>query len=190
MEDIKEVGLKEAEEKVFENNEEKELLIYYNLTENEVYEGLKWFQSVVGKNRRIVYIVLCLSIVAINLFDMLFRGNTHPYNYLFIGVSLAIVFIVWYSPYRYRKQTSIIVGNEELTFSMGFKEEHILIREEEGKTHLCYNDDSFIAKEQEDKFIFLFEKEKIYILPKRCIDKNEEEEIKGYLSKMGDRYQK
>lgn len=190
MEDIKEVGLKEAEEKVFENAEGKELLIYYNLTENEVYEGLKWFQSVVGKNRRIVYTVLCLSIVAINLFDMLFRGNTHPYNYLFIGVSLAIVFIVWYSPYRYRKQTSIIVGNEELTFSMGFKEEHILIREEEGQTHLCYKDDSFIAKEEKDKFIFLFEKEKIYILPKRCIDKNEEEEIKGYLSKMGDRYQK
>ncbi len=186
--DFSEQDLPAVTKGIEEPVEKPHVEVSYDLTGDEVRAGLKRFQKSYGRTRNIVYTVLCGFIIAVNLFDMIFRGNTSAFCYLFIGVSLAIIFIIWNAPKRHREQIAKAMEQEHLTFTMCIYEDCIFIRESEGGFRIRFDDASNQVIEMPQQFVVCVGKERIYILPKRCIQKEQEEKILENFSHLGERF--
>lgn len=187
----KEISLSEENQEITdEKNPEEELItVSYDLTEQEVRKGLKRFQKETQRKRKWVYTILFCAIIGINLFDMIFRGNTSGYTYLFVGVSIAVIFIIWYTPYRHREQVAMAISQEKMTFSMNLYPDSITVETEDGIERFQYENPQFQVIEQSDQFVIVVGKDRIYLLPKRCMQSQEIKKAKEYFTILDSRYQ-
>ena len=183
------VGFEEEAKSYYDEHDKQEHLnISYNLKPREVKEGLKRFQKERRKKRRYVYISLCLLVVLINLFDMIFNHNVNPYNYFFIGVSLAIIYIILFTPVMHRNNIARVFANQSFTFSMKFYDDLIYVKQSKGSNRIPYTclDNKFI--EDDEKFMIISSDQNMYIVPKRCLNEKKVEKIREYAKKFEERY--
>lgn len=189
IEEYSEKDLSATQKGAYEDENEKHVKIEYNLTPKEVDESLKLFQKKNLYKRNMVYTVCCLIITVISFLDLAFFGQKKTFDCLFIGVSLAIIFIVWYNLKYYRKKVCKAFESEDLNFNMNVYPDYIFIKELEGGVKLRYSNYKTKVYEQTDKFIISVSKERIYIIPKRCIDEKTKKEIINYFkSGLKDRF--
>ena len=172
---------------VVEDRTKPHLDITYNLTGKEVKDGLKRFQKNYGRTRKYIYTILCAAIVLINLFDMIFRKNLSGYTYFFVGVALAIIFIIWYNPIRHRNIIARSIDLEKMDFSMSFYDDMIYIKEENGSNRISYSSEESKMIEDDEKFIVVSNAQRIYIIPKRCLKNDETDRIREYAKKFKER---
>lgn len=162
----------------------------YNLTGEDVREGLKRFQKQYGKTRKIVYTALCGVIIVINLIDMIFNQNLNPLSYLFVGVAIAVLFVVWNNPKMHRNKIAKAVESDDINFTMCIYDEHVFIREQDGGLKIKYDDEKNRFFETKERFIICNGKERIYILPKRCITDNDISFIRSKFEILEERFVK
>mgnify|MGYP004457725239 CR=1 FL=1 len=169
-----------------EEKSEDCMQIRYNLTADEVRKGLKRFQRANSLKKNIVYTLCCVFIIVVNLYDMIFRQNTAIYTYLFVGVALAIVFILWYSPKRHRDKMAIAIEQEKMDFQMQVYNDHILIKEQQGGLRIRFDNPHLRIFEDEEIFTICPNRERIYILPKRCLEN--QEKMQDIFKVLGERF--
>lgn len=178
----------EAKSYYDEYDKKKHLKISYDLTPEEIKNGLKRFQKEVRNKRRYIYIGLCLAIVFMNLYDMGFRHNISAYNYFFIGASFAAIYIIIYTPILHRNNIAKAVANQKIKFSMRFYDDLIYIKQSEGSNRIPYTnlDNKFI--EDGEKFMVICSNQNMYIVPKRCLNDDKIDKIREYAKKFEERY--
>lgn len=171
-----------------EHDRQKHLNVSYNLKPHEVKAGLKRFQKEKRKKKRYFYISLCLLAILINLFDMIFNSNKEIYNYVFIGIALAILYVIWFMPIIHRNNIARIFANQSFNFSMKFYDDLIYIKQSDGSNRIAYTclDNKFI--EDDEKFMIIGSDQNMYIVPKRCLNERKIEKIREYAKKFEDRY--
>ncbi len=171
-----------------EYDKKKHFKISYDLRPDEIKLGLKRFQKENRQKRRYLYIALCLVVVLVNFYDMVFRHNISPYNYFFIGASFAVIYIIIYTPILHRNNIAKAVANEKLKFSMRFYDDLIYIKQSEGSNRIPYTslDNKFI--EDDKKFMVICSDQSMYIVPKRCLNDEKIEKIREYAKKFEERY--
>lgn len=178
----------EAKSYYDEYDKRKHLKISYDLTSEEIKNGLKRFQKEVRKKRIYIYIGLCLAIVFINLYDMVFRRNISAYNYFFIGASFAAIYIIIYTPILHRNNIAKAVADHKIKFSMRFYDDLIYIKQSEGENRIPYTnlDNKFI--EDNEKFMVICSDQNMYIVPKRCLNDDKIDKIREYAKRFEERY--
>ena len=119
---------------------------------------------------------------------MVFRHNISAYNYFFIGASFAAIYIIIYTPIMHRNNIAKAVANEKLKFSMRFYDDLIYVKQSEGSNRIPYTslDNKFI--EDDEKFMVICSDQSMYIVPKRCLNDEKIEKIRGYAKKFEERY--
>lgn len=178
----------EAKSYYDEYDKGEHLKISYDLTPEEIKKGLKRFQKEVRKKRRYIYIGLCLAVVLMNLYDMVFKHNINAYNYFFIGASFAAIYIIIYTPILHRNNIAKAVANHKIKFSMRFYDDLIYIKQSEGANRIPYTnlDNKFI--EDNEKFMVICSNQNMYIVPKRCLNDDKIDKIREYAKKFEERY--
>lgn len=182
-------GFEQEADSYYDEYDKKEHFdVFYDLMPDEIKMGLKRFQKEVRKKRRYLYIGLCLFVVFINLYDMVFRHNISAYNYFFIGASFAAIYIIIYTPIMHRNNIAKAVANEKIKFSMRFYDDLIYVKQSEGSNRIPYTslDNKFI--EDDEKFMVICSDQSMYIVPKRCLNDEKIEKIRGYAKKFEERY--
>lgn len=169
-----------------EKEQEDCMQIRYNLTADEVRKGLKRFQRANSRKKNIVYTLCCVFIIVVNLYDMIFRQNTAAYTYVFVGVALAIIFILWYSPKRHREKMAMAIEQEKMEFQMQIYSDHILIKEQQGGLRIRFDNPHVRIFEDEEIFTICPNRERIYILPKRCLEN--QEKMRDVFKVLGERF--
>ena len=171
-----------------EHDKKEHLKISYDLEPEEIRNGLKRFQKEVRRKRKYIYISLCLFIVFINLYDMVFRHNISAYNYFFIGASLAAIYIIIYTPIMHRNNIAKAIAGQKMKFSMRFYDDLIYIKQSEGANRIPYTslDNKFI--EDNEKFMVICADQNMYIVPKRCLNDEKIKKIREYAKKFEERY--
>lgn len=178
----------EAKSYYNEYDKTKHLKISYDLTPEEIKDGLKRFQKEVRTKRRYMYIGLCLAVIFINLYDMFFKQNISAYNYFFIGVAFVAIHIIIYTPVLHRNNIAKAVANQKIKFSMRFYDDLIYIKQSEGANRIPYTslDNKFI--EDSEKFMVICSNQNMYIVPKRCLNDEKIAKIREYAKKFEERY--
>lgn len=111
-------------------------------------------------------------------------------------LSIAMIFITWYNTFRIKKyllRALKTLEDDRYIFSLyddSFKIETVISDEEKNSEDYVpikpkiveFSESGINIIEREDMFIIIIQKETIYVLPKRHIDKNSSEIIKDKLS--------
>lgn len=160
--------------------------VSYNLTEEEVETGMKAFQKKHLFKRNLIFTILFGLVLVFYLIDLFLRTPS-TVTYLGTIVCIAVVFIIWYNPVRHRKQVAKAMAQIEEPFTMDIYDEYIFVKEENGGFRIMYNNPSNFILNQKDKYIISVGKERIYILPKRCLDEEQQAGINQKFQALGER---
>lgn len=172
----------------------------YSISNDEENIAFKEFQKKYIYKKIIIKTIL-FAIVTVFLIQQVISKPDYTIGYALIGVSLAIIYFMWYNPVKIRK--SLVKALKELEndiYEFELYDEYFSIKtiycenndikdlselEEMGKNQkeipprLVYFDKEPVdVVEIEEMFVLFIKKETIYILPKRVISTTQQEEIR------------
>ncbi len=158
----------------------------YNYTAEEIKTALTAHQKHKTGKKNKIFIVILL-ILTVNFFYSASQNIAQSHvSLLLAGVCLALIFIIYYNPKKYVKNMV-----EAINASKANENEYILSFYEEFFTSgivegFEQEDETFVDRfEYSDKNIFIYEindlflveigSEKVFVLPKRCLNEKEPE---------------
>ena len=109
---------------------------------------------------------------------------------IFLAVMCVILGVfIWYNPIIHRKKVSKATNENPASFKMTVYPSGIKIGEENGEFVLNYNQDITKIFKTHDLFLVCAGKERIFILPSRCIKESHVDDItKIYKDAMNENY--
>lgn len=191
-EEIEEIIIPKEEDKT----EQKLLEMKYDITIPEEDVAFRLFQKMFVYKSNVVKTVL-FSIVIIITIIQLIRGESVGYMLGIMAIAAGAITVVWLSPIRIRKallQALEALKDDRYIFRMyenHYEIETILPDDEfeEGEERekipvqkANYDDSSLKIIETDEMFMLFIEKETYFILPKRCMSKEEVALVKDKLS--------
>lgn len=150
--------------------EEKEAInIEYQFNGDEVREALKLFQKETIYKRNIIYTVILLLIFCMYMFNLI-KNPSQTLAYFLSVMCIAVVATIWYMPFSHIKKTAKAADTHELKFTMAVYDDCVKIGDEEGSFALSYNKQLTKIFETTKLFLLCAGKERMFILPKRCLE--------------------
>ncbi len=166
------------------------LEISYTLSGEDVYAGLKVFQRHVMLLKNSIYTVILILLLGVFAFRII-NGDTQFMNFVCLGLALATIVIVWHTPYRHRKQMAASVESElkDHVFSMKVYPDRLLILQENGVCTIQFAKEKVYVYENQALYVIRVGKERLYILPKRCMEEELQKQLTALLSEsLHERY--
>jgi hypothetical protein len=177
---------------VFEGEAEDDLSgieISYDLREEEVKKALKAFQRKVIFKKNLLY-TAALAVLGILYAVSVIRNPNYTAGYILGGLSIVIMGVIWYLPSRHVRLTAKAVGEADDHFFIEVCERGFLIREGEGKYLVDYQKPLVSVIELPDVFVICVTKEKVFAIPKRCIDPEKMDEVVSLMKTgLGEKYE-
>lgn len=162
--------------------------VVYNLTEDEVRSGLYAFQKKVLYKRNIVYTVVFSVFFLLYVIDILFRNSRSAFHYVGLVLCIVVLVFLWVNPRRHREQLAKAMATVEDDFTMTIYKKYIWIQQENGGFRIMFNDPKVFILQDSDKFIIGIGREQIFLLPKRCLDAEQLNQITEFFSGLGERF--
>ncbi len=172
--------------------EEEELSgipVEYDMTKEEVVPGMRAFQRKVSFKKNLIYTVI-LAVLAALYLQAVVKNPGYTAGMVLLGLCLLVILLIWYSPEQHIRNTVKAIEKEKMTFHLEISEIGILILEESGKYLVRFSTPGVSVIELENSFTVCVSKEKVFIIPKRCIPSENLEEIRRRMKEgLGDRYE-
>lgn len=172
----------------WEEEEKDHVSIEYDLTADEVRQGMKRFQKKMLYKRNVIYTVLFGLIGILYFVDMAFRRVSNNFTYIALIICIAVIFIIWYNPRHHREQVAKAMSQVREKFTMNVYDEYIYIKEEYGGFRVEYRNPKVFVIEQSDKFVIGIGKERIYIIPKRCLSEEQITQVHQKFQNLEERF--
>lgn len=201
---------KETVEEINDSFEEvnPKLSITYDIKNTEEEEAFITFQKKFIVKSSIIK-TIAFGVLALMFIYQIIKAPDNFASWLCLVVCLAVIFIVWYNPFKIRKtlmeslkpleNDRYIFKLYENRFSIGtiISQEEIdeAIKEGEEPPQIppkivSFSDTGLSVLEKENMFVIFLKKESIYVLPKRCMTDSEIKELSFVFDqKLGDDFE-
>lgn len=167
------------EENPFEGKQGVE--IRYNLREEEAKKGLLLLQKEQIYKRNIIYSVLLAIIFVLYLISVI-RDPSYSLGMVMLALSAGVIALIWMMAWRYRTSQAKAVSSVKEDFNMTVYDTGILVHQENGDFRALFSEPKFRVKELEEMFLLDLNRQRIYILPKRCMEEQQVETLRQYFA--------
>ncbi len=151
----------------------KDINIKYNLREEEVFSALYIIQKYfIYKKKKIQSII-----IAIISIGFIFIKIPNSVNIFLFYLGILSIFLIWYTMHTKIKRISKGIAMVEDEFIISLQKIGIIIGEGKYKKILSYSDKNLFIFVDIEKFVISNNREEIFIIPKRCICKEQEEKL-------------
>lgn len=164
--------------------------ILYDMTGEEVTEGLKRFHKLTMYSKNLIYTIILFVIFCLYVYRISTAETVDSLQYFLAALCVALVAFLWYMPHRHIKATREAVEKERNTFTVDVYDTCIMVGEVENQTMVDFEmvKPRVIAFETPLNFCVGVGKEKVFIIPKRCTQ-GCEEAVRACLQKgFGDKF--
>ena len=141
----------------------------------EVKQGLSIFQKKTIYKRNIIYTVL-LAVIFVMYLVKIISNPRDGLSYFLTILSLAVIAFIWLLPATHRKKVTKMVAETKDEFIFTVCEKGLVAGEGETATYIFYENEPVEAIECENMLIISISKEKIFVLPRRCMDESQWEQ--------------
>ncbi len=147
---------------------QQQVRMEYDLQLEEVKKGLLLFQKKTIFKKNIVYSVLLAIIFVFYVIKVVLNPQDGLGIFLCV-LSVALVGFIWLLPFTHRKKTAKAVADAGDTFLLTVCETGIIAGEGEAASYMFYENEPIEVYQDTDMLIFSICKERIFILPRRCV---------------------
>lgn len=164
--------------------------VRYSFNGAEVRQALKIFQRDTIYKKNAVYSLLLLVIFMIYTVNLI-KHPDEAFSMFLAALCLAVIMFIWYLPAKHIKKAAQAADSEPIALRMTIYGDCVWCGEDESGFVLNYNKEITKVFETPDLFLLCVGKERVFILPKRCLDGDGEQEakIREFLQDgMKDRY--
>lgn len=166
------------------------LEVDYDLRGEEVMKALKYFQKKTLHKKNTIFTVI-LAVIAALYGQAIFQNPNYAMGYFMIVLALAVIWIMWFLPARHIKSAANAADISEDTFQLEICPGGLLIPQEDGRYLVGFDRPTMRAVEFCDLFLIIASKEKLFVLPKRCIPQENQEKLREILREgLGARFEK
>lgn len=164
--------------------------IDYNLRGEEVMKALKYFQKKALYRKNTIFTVI-LAVIAALYGQAIFQNPKYTMGYIMIVLALAVIWIMWFLPARHIKSAANAADISQDTFQLEVCPGGLLIPQDDGRYLVGFDRPAMRAVEFTDLFLIIASKEKLFVLPKRCIPEENQEKLRDILREgLGARFEK
>ncbi len=163
--------------------------IEYDMRKEEIVPGMKAFQRKVAFKKNMIYTAI-LAVIAILYGQAVWVDPSYDMGKVFIGISVFVIFMLWFMPYRHIQNTVKAIEADPAQYKLTVTPVGILIPEGGGSYLIRYSSPEFSAVELENAFTLCVSREKVFIVPKRCVLPEKFSEVRQMLKDgLKERYQ-
>ena len=164
--------------------------IDYDLKGEEVETALKYFQKKTIYRKNTIFTVI-LAVIAALYGQAIFKNPDYAMGYFMIVLAVAVIFMLWFLPARHIKSAASAAEISEDTFHLEFCPGGLLLPQEDGRYLVGFDRPAMRAVEFPSLFLIVASKEKLFVLPKRCIPEENQEALRELLREgLGARFEK
>ena len=163
--------------------------IEYDMRKEEIVPGMKAFQRKVAFKKNMIYTAI-LAVIAILYGQAVWTDPSYDMGKVFIGISVFVIFMLWFMPYRHIQNTVKAIEADPAQYKLTVTPVGILIPEGGGSYLIRYSSPEFSAVELANAFTLCVSREKVFIVPKRCVLPEKFSEVRQMLKDgLKERYQ-
>ena len=152
--------------------------VFYDMNGAEVAEGLKRFHKLTMYPKNLVYSIILFVIFILYVYRIVTAdgGSQGSMQYFLAVLCVALIAFLWYMPHRHIKATVEAVEKERNTFMVDVYDTCMMVGEADNQMMVDYAmpKPRVIAFETPLVFGIGIGKEKVFLLPKRCLEGNEQ----------------
>lgn len=168
--------LDKHEEMTAELEEKEGISIEYTFNGAEVTEGLTIYQATMLMKRNLIYSLILLVVFFMYMVNIV-QNPGELFSVFLAIMCVAVLGFIWILPKTHVKKTAKAADLQEMHFSMVVYDNCIKIGEDNGSYIITYNKDVTNIFETPNLFLICAGKERIFILPKRCLHDDQEQEL-------------
>ncbi len=155
--------------------------VTYDLEANEVVQALRKFQKLTIYKKNYIY-TLVLFIIFFAYIIKYLQNPSDSLSMFLSVVTVSVISVVWYMPLNHvKKMGKAIEKGEKITFNLRLYDSCLIVGEGSSKTVIEFDKVKITPFETELLFGIGVGKERVFIIPKRCISQPEEEVIRRLL---------
>lgn len=141
----------------------------YGFTGEEAKEALKIFQRYTIRRRYLIYFLILAVLLMFYLYNIIFQNGSQVSVFIAV-VCIAVMCFIIYLPHSHIKHTVSAIDANPYTeeYEMTVYQDGIRMGSGENANFVPYGKKNFRCWETEDLFIIGHEKQRVFILPKRC----------------------
>lgn len=171
-----------------EEDELSGILIEYDMKREEIIPAMKAFQKKVSFRKNMLYTVVLAALAALYYYQV-WNKPDYDLGKVLGSLCLFVILLIWYLPGRHIKSTVQAIESDPMTYRLEISDVGILILENGGKYLVRYSVPSVSVIELPNVFTVCVSKEKVFIIPKRCVPEEQLDEIRKLMKDgLRDRY--
>ncbi len=171
-----------------EEDELSGILIEYDMKREEIVPAMKAFQKKVSFRKNMLYTVV-LTALAVLYYYQVWNRPDYDLGKVLGSLCLLVILLIWYLPGRHIKSTVQAIESDPMTYRLEISDVGILILENGGKYLVRYSTQSVSVIELPNVFTVCVSKEKVFIIPKRCVPEDQMDEVRRRMQEgLRDRY--
>ncbi len=155
---------------------QKQLPIDYQLTADEVKLGLLRFQRMTTFRKNWIYTVILGIIFVLYLVKIILNPMDGLGIFLTV-MSLAVIAFIWALPAMHRNKMAKTISNSTDTYRLTVCETGLIAGVGQDASYIYFENEPIEAVVYPDMILFNICKEKIFILPNRCMGEQKRDEI-------------
>ena len=159
---------------------QQQVRLTYDLHADEVKKGLLLFQKKTIFRKNIVYSVLLAIIFVFYVIKVIVNPKDGLALFLSV-VSVAVVAFIWLIPANHRSRTAKAIASAGDSFQLTVCEKGLVAGEGETASYMFFENEPVEVYQDTDMMIFSICKERIFLVPRRCVDDADWEEATALL---------
>ncbi len=157
------------------------VVISYNLRADEVKKCLLLLQKEQIFKRNYIYTAVLVVIFILYLITVI-QTPTYTMGIFMMALSAGVIALIWMMAWRYRSSQAKAVSTVTENFNMTVYDTGILVHQENGDFRALFSEPKFRVRELEDVFLLDLNRQRVYILPKRCMGEEQVTVLRQYFS--------
>jgi hypothetical protein len=167
------------EENPFDGKDGVEII--YNLRPEEVKKSLLILQKEQLYKRNFIYSGI-LAVLFILYLVTVIQTPGYTLGYFMLALSAGVICLIWMMAWRQRNAQAKSVTQVTEDFNMTVFDNGILVHQENGDFRALFSEPRFRVRELDDLFLLDLNRQRVYVLPKRCMSEEDAAALRSYFS--------
>ena len=151
--------------------------VTYNLRAEEVKKCLLLLQKEQIFTRNLIYTAL-LSVIFVLYLVSVIQNPSYTMGMITLALCAGVIALIWMMAWRYRTAQAKAVSSVKEDFNMTVFDTGILVHQENGDFRALFSEKGFRVRELDDVFLLDLNKQRVYVLPKRCMEEETAETLR------------
>ncbi len=163
--------------------------IDYDLTPDEVTRALKYFQKKTIYKKNLIFTVI-LGIIVVLYAQAVITDPSYALGYILGFLALTVIGFMWYLPAKHIKSVAQAVSLSRESYHLEICTDGLLLPQKDGKFLVGFDAPAMHVTEFPDLFLIIVSREKMFAIPKRCVDSKRLDELTEMMKNaLGGRYE-